>query len=232
MKAILIDGYVPQIEGFRSVDWSGLRRDGSLPRDCYKNRIYPVLRVDRAPTERRLLKVFGNAVEGLRSGLCPCDEETWYARRCVYTVWTTGDNYYSIEKTTLPRELGKHVSTLYREYEHDRGLGRHNYIQNTVIHDTETGAGCSDPAGCCENWIERLGFRVKDEADYRDVTAFSDSWRSVLEDDIERFREELGAFDTQNGHYCSVSPNYDPSGCRRLGYRSRPSRNSSLDLPD
>jgi hypothetical protein len=191
VKGLVIDGYIPSFEYLkeRLPDFRHSQRNpaGIIPRwgsSGYKDSIQKYLRKEELE-EDQLRRLFCNSVDKLRNGFCPyvdplrLKDEMLLKRRksCRYLPITNNIGLGKGMLTQLKKRHPEVYSTITNEYAKEKGSG---YILQTVLYNPKKEQNCGMIEKCCEDWITKLNFRLKNESDYTNFAEFTESMTKLL----------------------------------------------------
>jgi hypothetical protein len=194
VKRLMIDGYIPTFEYLKKrlpnfkcgkQNPNGvILPHGSLGYyDVFQRYLH-----NSQLSERHLLRLFSNTVLKLRDGFCPfidprnITREMCDRRRESCRYFLVAD-HIGLGKGLLSQVQKKHpeiYSAIISEYDHEKIKGERAYIQTITAYNTKIEDNCGMLEECCEDWMTKLDFKVKDKKDYKDYQKFEQSIFQLL----------------------------------------------------
>lgn len=170
----MIDGYVEDVDFLRNLNWKEWEKEGYLPRRWYWYRLYRNLRADKPHDESDCISAFLISVNGFRDRYCPLDREE-ILKMCKLRGYT----YSWYLKKARSRLLEK-MPFLEEEVEQDKLKGRERYIQIRIIHKDNPDCNYQKLLKCCNNWIDKLGLKIKPKEYYKNYGEFETFWMTEM----------------------------------------------------
>ena len=207
MGGFVIDGYAPDSQNFRNIDWKGLEEKKLLAsrRFTPNKRTYRQYtgRKSDIPTENKLLKNFSNTVLELREYFCPFEQEKSGFRRQVSERHRVGnkhskylymagsaDCYNYFNRIILNRMCSKHpygrkpilpiLSCLEHEIKADISKGLERYVMNLILFPNAPTEKCAKLEECCQHWIDILDFKIKEKNQYTNFNSFQQAVEALI----------------------------------------------------
>lgn len=172
-KIVMIDGFVPPYEYFMA-NRKILEKRGPLVWDVL-HRYSPKYRL----TENRLLLFFDVLIRAYRLNYCQ-DKYHFHDKKrpseCSEFVFTTKQNWHSIENTVYRNSFTKYLSILEKEFRNQESKGFRNYAQNIIVYDQT----CKFQKNCVFGWIGCFNFNIKKHNAYQNYQSFRRIWRKIL----------------------------------------------------
>jgi len=198
IKGILIDGYMPDFSFLKEIDWKKAKDDrlssdftytwsadsdfnSTYERYLKEENPFPTLQMQRI--------IYDSLIRSMRERFCPEPEKN--KNMCAFKLFPEKGTkslqhiarFYK-GKVHATKEW-RCVPVFYEEIEQDKVQGKSNYGVSMLLLNQGPSMKCKAFEECQQNWIDFLGFNIKDEIAYKDFMRYRQAAKALLQNWID-----------------------------------------------